>query len=237
MHNNYNFSVKDLPVKERPREKLLSEGPDALSDTELIAVILRTGTKGKSVLEFSNNLLGYFKNLEYLVDASKEDLLDIKGLGKAKVSELIACLEIARRYNGIKIDKIKRRISSESISGPEDIVSIIRHNVEDPLKEHFFVLSFDVRNKLIEIDLISKGTLTASLVHPRETFGIAIKRHAASVIVAHNHPSGNVEPSEEDIKITKRLFDAGKLLGIDLLDHIIVTENDFVSLKLKGIIQ
>jgi DNA repair protein RadC len=163
-------------------------------------------------------------------------LLRVPGIGPAKASQLLACFEIARRIiSEASIDE-KQKLNSKPVITPDEIAEQVRAKVADFNKEQFLVVSFDTRQKIIGIDNISTGTVNASLVHPRETFSSAIKRHAASVIAAHNHPSGDVEPSEEDIKITKRLSEAGKIIGIELLDHIIVTRSDYFSFKEKGMI-
>jgi len=235
-NDNYSLTVKEMSKSDRPRERLIKEGSSVLENHELLAILLRTGNKGESVLDFSYRILKRFKGLEDLFEASAEDLNDIKGLGPAKTSELIACMELTRRYNKEKTKKIRERLRGNSVSGPEMATEHLRTFVRDYSKEQFFVLSFDVRNRFIEVDEISSGTLTASLVHPRETFEAAIRRHAASIIVAHNHPSGDSEPSEDDIKITRRLYEAGKILAIELLDHIIFTIGSHKSLKEKGII-
>lgn len=230
------IKVREIPESERPRERILSGYANEMKDYELLAVLLRTGIKGESVLEFSENLIRKHRGLENLFDASVDDLRGTKGLGNAKIAELIACMELARRYNLSKMKKIRQRITTESVTGPKMAVDYLKVLIRDFTKEHFYVLSFDVRNRLIEIDEISRGTLTASLVHPRETFEAAIKRHAASIIVAHNHPSGDPEPSDDDIKISRRLSEGGKIMGIELLDHIIFTEDKFISLKEKGLL-
>lgn len=230
------IKVSDIPESERPRERILSGYANEMKEHELLAVLLRTGIKGESVLEFSDNLIRKQRGLENLFDASVDDLSGIKGLGNAKIAELIACMELARRYNLLKMKKVRERITTESVTGPKMAVDYLKALMRDFTKEHFYVLSFDVRNRLIEIDEISRGTLTASLVHPRETFEAAIKRHAASIIVAHNHPSGDPEPSDDDIKISRRLSEGGRIMGIELLDHIIFTEENFISMKEKGLL-
>ncbi len=230
------LSVKEMPKSDRPRERILREGPSDLENHVLLSILLRTGIKGKDVLDFSYEILKEYRGLEDLFEASAEDLKKIKGLGPAKIAELLACMELIKRYNKEKTKKIRDRLQGNSISGPAMAAERLRSFVKDYSKEQFFVLSFDVRNRLIEVDEISSGTLTASLVHPRETFEAAIKRHAASIIVAHNHPSGDSEPSEDDIKITRRLYEAGKILAIELLDHIIFTIDSHKSLKEKGIL-
>jgi len=228
--------VKDMPENERPREKLLTKGTNAMNDYELLAILLRTGIKGLNVIDFSKKIINEFGTLENLFDASMQDLKNIKGIGLAKAAELTSCITLSKRYLKEKTNNENLRLSRQSITDPEIAANFIRDQIDDFSKEHFFVLNLDVRNRIIDADLISKGTLTASLVHPRETFESAIRKHSASIIVSHNHPSGDVSPSEEDIRISRRLKDAGKILGIELLDHIILTKDKFCSLKDKGLI-
>jgi len=228
--------VKEMPENERPREKLLTKGTKAMNDYELLAILLRTGIKGEHVLDLSKRIIGEFRSLEYLFEASMQDLMKIKGIGMAKAAELTSCITLAKRYSKERVNNENIRLSRQSITDPEIAANFIRDQIEDFSKEHFFVLNLDVRNRIIDADLISKGTLTASLVHPRETFESAIRKHSASIIVSHNHPSGDISPSEEDIRISRRLKDAGKILGIELLDHIILTKDKFCSLKDKGLI-
>jgi DNA repair protein RadC len=230
------LTVHDIPHEERPRERLMQLGAEKLSPHELIALILGSGIPGESVLTLSQRLIAKFGSFKNVFNASMQDLLEIPGIGPAKASQLIACFEIARRVVNESLKEEKEKKESKSFIAPEDVVELIRSNIADYNKEQFMVISFDTRQKVIGIDSSTTGTLTASLVHPRETFNCAIKRHAASIIAAHNHPSGDPEPSEEDIKITKRLTEAGKIIGIELLDHIVVTRSDFYSFKEKNMI-
>lgn len=222
------FTLHDLPISERPRERLIRHGSEALSLQELLALILGRGVQGESVMTTAQKLLAQFGSLESLLDASVEDLQQVKGIGVAKACQIKACLEIARRVNDksldIKQDKKKKRILS-----PQEVFKILKPKLAHHKKEHFVLISFDTRNTLLSIDTISIGTLNASLVHPRELFEIAIRHHAASVIIAHNHPSGDPYPSDEDIRVTAKLQEAGKLLGIQVLDHIIVGNDSFYS--------
>ncbi len=235
-NNDKSFTVHDLPLSERPRERLLSAGPKALSSLELLALILGRGIKGESVMVTAQKLLSHFGSLKNTLEASIADLTKIRGLGPAKASQLMACFEIARRIAHEEISDELNRTNRDSIKTPEAAVRLVRSEITDFSKENFFVLSFDTRNKLIGIDKVSLGTLNASLVHPRETFESAIRKHAAQIMIAHNHPSGSTEPSEEDIKITKRLYEAGKIMGIELIDHLIVTRNHYLSFMEKGLI-
>ena len=233
-------TVRDLPISERPREKLIALGADKLSESELLAILLRMGTRGRRVTELAQDLLIEFGSLHNLSKSSVEDLTNkelkkkIKGLGPVKAATLAAAFRIAQLVSEEDKREFDKKMKSSSITEPENAAQEIRNRISDFNKEQFYVASFDTRNRLLGIDEVTKGTLTASLVHPRETFEKSIRRHAASIIVAHNHPSGDSEPSEEDIKITKRLSEAGKIMGIELLDHIIITNNHYYSFKEKG---
>lgn len=230
------FSVKEMPANEKPREKLSTKGDSGMSDYELLAILLRTGTKEHDVLEFSQKLLRYFGSLERLFDAEIPELMEVKGIGLAKATEIFACTTLGKRYRKEREKNEDIRLKRETINDAKTAVEHIREIITDYSKEQFFVLNLDVRNRIIDVDKISEGTLTASLVHPRETFESAIRKHSASIMVAHNHPSGDTQPSEEDIRITRRLKDAGNILGIQLLDHIIITKHKYSSLKEMGII-
>lgn len=226
---NKNFTVMDLPLEERPRERLLQIGADGLSAQELIAVVLGRGISGRSVLTIAQDLIKQFQSLEGVVNASLEDLQRIAGLGPAKALQLKACLEIARRVINEETSSVKKRNDSKAILEPEDIARVIKPFIRDWQKEHFYVVSFDNRNRVLGVDLIGVGTLSANLVHPREVFKTAISRHAASIAVSHNHPSGDPEPSEADLVVTKRLNQAGEIMGITLLDHIIISKTHLYS--------
>lgn len=219
------MKIKDLPKIERPREKLEKYGPGKLSNAELLAILLRTGGKGLNVIQLSGNILKKFGN-EGLANASVQELKNTHGLGAAKACEIAACFEFGRRLLQSK--------RSELILTPQDVWNELK-DIRDHKKEHFVVFFLDTRNQEIKREIISVGTLNASLVHPREVFEAAITHHAAHVIVAHNHPSGNPDPSGEDIELTHRLCDAGKLLGIELIDHVIVARGSYLSFKEKDL--
>lgn len=220
------MKILDLPKVERPREKLSHYGPDKLSNAELLAIILGTGGKGINVVELSNKILRKFDS--NLAETNLEELKTTFGLGEAKACEIVACFELGRRF--LKDKK------SELILSPEKVWEELK-GIRDSKKEHFVVFYLDTRNQVIKQDIISIGTLNASLVHPREVFEPAIQHNAAQIIIAHNHPSGDIEPSEEDKKITQRLQDAGKILGIEVLDHIIVVDKSWLSLREAGVIE
>lgn len=217
--------IKDLAKVDRPREILEKYGAEKLSDAQLLAILLRTGTKECNVLELSKKILKKFPK-EKLLSATVEELREIHGLGKIKALEIIACFELGKR---ILKDK-----KSALILSPKDVWENCK-DIRESKKEHFVVFYLDARNQEIKREIISIGTLDANLVHPREVFEPAIKHTAAQIIVAHNHPSGNPEPSDDDIAITKRLQEAGKILGIEVIDHVVIAKEAFLSVKEKVI--
>ncbi len=219
------MKIKDLEKVDRPREKLEKYGPDRLANAELLAVLLGSGIKGLNVIQLSRRIVKLIA--KFGVDKVKlENLLQEKGLGKVKSLQVIAALEFGKRVNSQ---------SHPEILTPEDVWKLCV-DFRASKKEHFAVFYLDTANALIERQIISIGTLNASLVHPREVFEPAIALHAAGIIAAHNHPSGNAVPSSDDVAITKRLVDAGKIMGIGLTDHVIVTKSDFLSLNDKGLL-
>lgn len=216
-----NFTIHDLPREERPRERLEKFGPEALSAQELLALILGRGISGESVMVTAQRLLSRFGSFRNIQEASLEDLEDIKGIGMAKAAQIQACLEISRRINNNVYDQNSKGKKRQTLSS-KNVYQLIKSKIKNYSKEHFVVLSFDSRNRLIGLDTIAVGTLNSNLVHPRETFEAAVRRHAARIIIAHNHPSGDTEPSEEDLKITKQIVEAGKIMDIEVLDHLII---------------
>jgi len=223
--------VKELPIDDRPREKLTLRGAQSLSDAELIAILLRTGTKGKNVIEVAQKLIEKYNNLNLLSGQSLEALKKFPGIGKDKAATLVAAFEISRRA-----DSQKKWYSNKKITSPSDIADIFIPLLRDELKEKFFVICLNSTNKIIKYEIISVGSLNSSVVHPREVFKVGIENSSANIILLHNHPSGNAEPSNEDINLTKKLVDAGKLLEIQVFDHIIIAGNNFTSLVEKRII-
>lgn len=222
------INVSDLPQSDRPHYRLSTLGPKYLTNVELLALIIGTN-KGITIAQ---TVLSQFKTRESLQTATIQELTSIKGIGTSVAGHIIACLEFAKRFSDCG-ESIKK---NKSVTSPDEMFEHIKSKVTNYYKEHFFVCSLDTRNNLIAVDEISVGTLTSSLVHPREAFEIAIKRHAAHIILAHNHPSGETDPSEDDLKITKRLVDAGKIMGIDVIDHLIITTNTYLSFKEKCLI-
>lgn len=226
-------TLNDLPAEERPRERLVKYGVDSLSLQELLSLIFGRGVKGESVVNISQKVMAVFGSLNQLSESSIEELKQIKGVGLAKACQLKACFEIARRLKKEEsLDKHKNHI----IRQPKDLYPFLKEKITNFNKEYFIVVSLDNRNKIISIDTVSVGTLNSSLIHPRETFEIAIKNHAASIIICHNHPSGELKPSEDDLIITQNLVKAGNLLGIKVADHLIIAKDGYFSFKEKKII-
>jgi DNA repair protein RadC len=230
VNKDSSFTIHDLPRSERPRERLQKFGPEALSAQELLALIIGRGIPKKSVMNIAQELLARFGNVKAIGQATIEELSQIKGIGLAKAAQIKASFELGRR------EELEPELKNFDIKDPESVVKAIRASIKDKAKEHFKLILLNPRNKIIGISTISIGTLNASLVHPREVFKDAIMHTAASVVLAHNHPSGDPEPSEDDITITKRLIEAGKILGVEVIDHIIVGKNGFFSFKEKGLI-
>lgn len=227
---NYRPTMKELPEDIRPRERLLKEGSEALSEAELLAIILRTGSREKTALELASLVMARFTSLRRLHDASVEELRQIKGVGLAKSTQIKSALELARRL--AQSTDWPRPV----IKSPDDAAGMVMEEMRHLDREHFRALLMNTKNQVIGTDKVSVGTLNSSAVHPRELFRNAIKRSAASVILVHNHPSGDPTPSREDIDITARLIEAGKIIGIEVLDHIIIGDNKFTSLKARGLI-
>jgi DNA repair protein RadC len=220
--------IRDFPQDERPRERFIQNGPQSLSNHELVAILLRTGTKDESVLQLSNRLLTHFEGLRLLKAATLEEMTEIKGIGSAKAIQILAAVEIGRRISNLSYN------DRYVIRSPEDGAKYLMNDMRFLSQEHFVCLYLNTKNQVIHKQTVFIGSLNASIVHPREVFREALKRSAASVIAVHNHPSGDPAPSREDIEVTKRLVECGKIIGIDLLDHLIIGENKFVSLKEKG---
>ena len=224
------FTVHDLPLGERPRERLFKLGSEALSAQEILALILGRGIRGESVIETSNKLLRRFGSLKGVANASVEELTQTRGIGPAKAAQIKAALELSKRLEAEVSEKPQPGLKS-----PEDVAAEMRRKLKGKKREHFWVICLDTRNRLINHKLVSIGSLDTSVVHPREVFKEAVSSSAASVIFVHNHPSGDPEPSREDIELTKRLVEAGEIIGIDVLDHIIVCDKNYLSLKAKNL--
>lgn len=226
----YHVPIKDWPADERPREKLLKHGPAALTDAELITLLIRTGTGKYSAFDLAKDLLGERTTLRDIARKTPAELMRLKGIGRAKAVELIAAFEIGRRIESMP------REERVIIRAPEDAAGVMIPKLRDLSTEEFHVLVLDAQNGLRQAVKLTTGTLNASLVHPREVFKTAIDHRAAAIIVVHNHPSGNPEPSHEDIEITHQLVASGKTLGIPLHDHLIISGGTFTSLAERGIL-
>ena len=228
---NNSIKVIDMPEEERPIEKLLLNGSESLSSAELLAIILRTGTKGENIISLSNRILAEFNGLDGLLEAGIDEITSIKGIKNIKASQIIAIGELVRRIN--KLNVIRKK---DSITSPSDIAKLVMSEMVSLKQEVLKLIMLDTKNNIIGTKDVFKGSLNTSIVHPREIFKEALKKSSSSIIICHNHPSGDPTPSKEDINITIRLKECGKIMGIDLLDHLIIGENEYVSLKEKGII-
>jgi len=224
------FTIHDLPASERPRERLQKFGAEALSAQEVLAVILGRGIAGESVMVTAQRLLSQFGSLKGIAGASLEELAGVRGIGLAKAAQIKAAFELTSRIEGYQESGKK-----ETVKTPEDVVALVRSRLRSKKKEYFLALLLDTRNQLIRVAEISVGSLDSSIVHPREVFKEAVSASAASVLFAHNHPSGDPEASEDDINLTKRLVEAGEIMGIDVLDHVIIGDHGYLSLKREGL--
>lgn len=231
MQEKKNYTVKELPLDDRPREKLLMRGAQNLSDAELIAILLRTGKKGTSVLEISRELIKSEGNLAVLATRTVESLQKVSGIGKDKAATLAAAFELSRR-----ILSQAKWFSNKKVTSPQEIADVFIPLLRDDNKEKFIVVCLNSSNKIIKHEIISIGNLNSSVVHPREIFKVAIDCASASIILIHNHPSGNPEPSNEDIRITKKIVDSGKILDIPVFDHLIIAGETYTSFVEKRLI-
>ncbi|ADL68643.1 RadC family protein [Thermoanaerobacterium thermosaccharolyticum] len=222
------ITIKDLPEDDRPRERLIKYGPSVLSNAELMAIIIGTGNRDESAIMLSQRLLSEGNGLKYLLDTGVERLSEIKGIGLAKAAKIKAAIELGRRL------ALAGYSDGYIIKKPDDVISLLMDEMRYLNKEYFKVVMLNVKNKVIAVDTVSIGSLNTSIVHPREVFKAAIERSASSIIMVHNHPSGDPTPSREDIEVSDRIFKSGNLLGIKVLDHIIIGDGIGISLKEKG---
>lgn len=225
----YRIRIKELPEDLRPRERLIRQGPEVLTVVELLAVLLRTGTRSMSALDLAALLLAKSGGLLGVTESSVEELCSIKGLGPAKAAQLKAAIELGRRLSA-EVSGPRQLIRT-----PVDVHNLLKERMRYCDREHFLAVFLNTKHHVITVETISVGSLNSSLVHPRELFKNSIKRSAAALILVHNHPSGDPAPSIEDIEITRRLAEVGNIIGIQVLDHIIIGENGFVSMKDQGV--
>jgi len=222
--------IKELPTDERPREKLKGQGAQAMGNSELIAILLRTGNPAESALRLAENLLERQGGLAGFGNATLEDIEQIKGIGEAKAITILAAVELGRRVTSLA--PLERAV----IRTPDDVASLLMPRFRYETKESFLAVLLSTKNHVLKTPVISIGSLNASIVHPREVFREAINASAASVILAHNHPSGDPAPSPEDIELTRKLVEAGRLLDIPVLDHVVLGDGKYISFKEKGIL-
>ncbi len=218
------YTIKQLPPELRPRERLLAVGPSALSDGELLGLLFGIGNREKTAVELAGEVISEAGGLHGLYDVSVHELVKVKGIGEAKACIIMAAVELGRRLGQV------RNPGRPVISSPADVDRLLRGRIANLDRENFVVVLLNTKNEVIESPLVSVGTLSSALVHPREVFKPAIRASAARVILAHNHPSGKVEPSREDQEVTRRLVGAAEILGIEVLDHVILGDG-FYSMK------
>ena len=222
--------MKDVPREERPRERLIRHGAERLANKELLAILLRTGNQRESVLMLAERLLARFGSLPELATTSYEELLTVHGIGPAKATDILAAFELAKRLGESRME------FQGIVNSPQDAAQLVLRELSFADKEHFMIIMLNTKHRVIAKKVISIGHLQASLVHPREMFKEAIRRSSAAVILVHNHPSGDLTPSRDDIATTERLRDVGDMLGIDVLDHIIIGDNRYLSFREQGLL-
>ena len=225
----YTPRIRELPADERPRERLLHYGADALSPTELLAILLRTGNEQRSATGLAEHLLSEFHGIRGVARATVTELANIHGIGPAKAAQIKAAIEFGRRLVAASPEERPK------VRSPRDIYDLLGPALRDEKREHFVAVLMDTKGGVLRQRTVSVGDLSSSLVHPREVFAEAIRYSAASMIVAHNHPSGDPTPSPEDAAVTRRLVEAGEILGIEVLDHVVLGDGRWVSLKEKGL--
>lgn len=221
--------IKDIPVDDRPRERLINIGVDSLSNEEILAIILGSGTRNSSAKDLASNILKKTKNIKYLNEITLNELLKIKGIGLKKASTILASVELGKRINTSIVS-----INQVVFNNPKIIFEYYKNKLESKKQEYFYAVYLDSAKRIILEKLLFMGTINQSIVHPREVFKEAYLCNATSIICIHNHPSGNVIPSKEDINLTKKLIEIGKLFGIEIVDHIIIGKNKYYSLYENG---
>jgi len=217
--------MRDVPLQDRPREKIEKKGASALSDTELIEAIIGRGTRRRDVREIAKDVCGILKDRQ---DIRYEEIRAVEGIGPSKASQIMACFEMGRRY-------FAPEVNGRRVTKPDDILPFVAH-LRDKRQEHFICITLNGAGEVLGNRVITVGLLNHSLVHPREVFADAITDRAASIICVHNHPSGSLEPSSQDIAITAQLKEAGSLVGIQLVDHVIVTKTGHLSMRERGLV-
>lgn len=222
-----NYLIQQMPERDRPRERLMHHGPDIMSTAELIAAILGSGTKGVSVMDLAHNLAFMYGNR--LADVTIEELCQVKGMGKAKAVQLKAALSL-----GMRALKTQEPMHQQRLLEPKEVYEFIKHELENEKRELLVAIMLDVKGKVICRKIVTIGTLSRTLIHPREVFYFAIRHNAASLILVHNHPSGDPTPSKEDLQATENLVAVGKMMGIPVYDHLIIGYKKYISLRDKG---
>lgn len=225
----YKLRIHDIPIDDRPTERLLKHGPETLSNAELLAVVLRTGTKQENIITLCQRVFSQY-NLKQLSHVHLSELMKIHGIGPAKAAQISALFQLSRNLEVYNDDK-KRKINS-----PDDVYKLLYSRMRSQKREHFVVILLDIKNNLIKDEIISIGTLNSSIVSSGEIYKRALLESCSSVIISHNHPSGDPAPSKQDILITKKLIEGGKLLDINILDHVIIGDGKYVSFKKEGFI-
>lgn len=221
------MKIKELPINERPRERLINNGKELLSNEELLTILIETGIKNVSAKTVSLNILKYVKDIKNLKDITYRELINIKGIGKAKACVLLSAIELSKRINNVDIINTK-------LNTPTSVYEYFKNKLSGLKQEHFYCIYLDNSKRVLDISLLFIGTINESLVHPREVFSKAYKLSASSIICVHNHPSNNNLPSNNDILTTKNLIQIGSLLGIKIVDHLIITNSGYYSLLEHG---
>ncbi len=229
-NENRGITIKELPADERPRERLLKYGVEVLSNAELLAILIRTGIKNESAISLSYRVINQYEGLRFLANCTIQELSKINGIGIAKAAQLKAAVELGKRISNTG------GLTEVFVKCPKDAAKLLMEDMRYLKKEYMKAILLNIKCGLISIEDISIGNLNSSIVHPREVFVPAVKKSSASIIIAHNHPSGDPTPSSDDINITKRIIEAGKIIGIEMVDHIIIGDGRYLSLKEEGYI-
>lgn len=226
----YQSNIEEIPNNSRPRERLEDFGVKSLADHELLAILLRTGTKGNNVIGLAIEVLNTVEDIHRLRHVSLQELMKIQGIGRVKAAEILAAVEFGRRVNQ------STQLKEGTVSSSSWVGQYLQEELSHLKQENVLALYLNTKNEIIKKDIVFIGSLNSSVAHPREIFNRAISYSAARIILAHNHPSGNVEPSEADLSFTRRMIEAGDLIGIEVLDHFIIGENCYLSLREEGYI-